>query len=329
MRYDDIAMPEGPPPDTAETQEDSDSDDSIVMPEGTPPPEARIYAPAPVNQPVVMMPALPPIGMPFNPGFPQYMPPMYAPPGAGNFAPPMSYAQGQYQARPYAQGNAFMPPPPPPPRGFFPGQAGPGPVRPPRDSGWSFRPPPSTANLPVRPGGIMNDPLSGVPHQTFQAHRQARREEAQDVALAAAATTTIEGKNTTTVVPPPASAEISAAPQMRDLRKEAAVFVPRAMKKKKPATLAGNAQVITAAPVVSSAPENGGVNESRAASGMAGDGNQHAAPISAPTYNPAAAGGGLLSKLSGVLGTPATAPAKKEKEDDYKAFLAGLDSLEQ
>jgi hypothetical protein len=309
-------MPEGPPPDEAGNLEESDSDDSIVMPEGTPPPEARIYAP-PVNQPV--MSTLPPVGMPYNLSFPPHMPPMFAAPGPGNFAPPMPYAQGQYQARPYAQGNGYTAPPPPPPRGFFPGQSGPGPIRPVRDAGWSFRPPPATANLPPRPGGVVNDPLSDIPHQTYQAHRQARREEAQDSALAPSSS-----EQATVGVPPPASAEISAAPQLRDLRKEAAVFVPRAMKKKKPTT---SAQVITAAPAVSSAPGN----ESQYTSGMADDGNQHThpAPISAPTYNPAAAGGGLLSKLSGVLGTPATAPVKKEKEDDYKAFLAGLDSLEQ
>lgn len=123
---------------------------------------------------------------------------------------------------------------------------------------------------------------------------------------------------------------ISAAPQLRDLRKEAAVFVPRAMKKKKP-TAATGAQVITAAPAVSSAPDDGAVHDARSTSGMTTHVNEHTptAPLSVPAYNPAAAAGGLLSKLSGVLGTPAAAPAKTEKEDDYKAFLAGLDSLEQ
>ncbi|KAJ9095188.1 hypothetical protein QFC19_007643 [Naganishia cerealis] len=312
-------MPEGPPPDaggSAGNEQDSDSDDSIVMPEGTPPPEARLHSPS-ISQPA--MPTLPHGGMPYNSGFPPHMPPMFAPPsGSGHFPPPMPYAHGAYQARPFAQGNGFVPPPP---RGFFPGNPGLNPVRPGPGMGRGFRPP-TTANLPPRPGGIVNDPLSDVPHQTYQAHRQARREEAQDNDSIAGGS----AKN----APPPASAEISAAPQLRDLRKEATVFVPRAMKKKKPTA---NAQIITAAPVVSSAPGEVAATAPSSLSGNEGDRSQqlphHSAPMPAATYTPAAAGGGLLSKLSGVLGTPTPAPAKKEKEDDYRAFLAGLEKLDQ
>jgi hypothetical protein len=170
--------------------------------------------------------------------------------------------------------------------------------------------------------------LSNVPHQTFQAHRQAKRDEA---ARENQASPVDSGK----AVPPPASAEISAAPQLRDLRKEAAIFVPRVAKKKK---TAASTTVITAAPVVSDAKSDATPQESVQPSG-----NNHygetgpaiqSAPqsgsVATPTYTPALAAGGLLSKLSGVLGAPTVpTPPKEEKADDYKTFLAGLEQLDQ
>lgn len=47
----------------------------------------------------------------------------------------------------------------------------------------------------------------------------------------------------------------------------------------------------------------------------------------APTYNPNALGGGLLSKLGSVLGTTAKKPEPPKVADDYQAFLDGLDKL--
>jgi hypothetical protein len=163
----------------------------------------------------------------------------------------------------------------------------------------------------------MNDPLSDVPHQTFQAHRQQKLDEAVQQNQAPA--TAEAGK----AAAPAASAVISAEPQLRDLRKEAAVFVPRVAKKKKVAA----GPTITAAPVVPDAavPRESDNND-------AGPGNGpriQSAPDSAPraVYSPAVAAGGLMSKLSGVLGTPAVS-APKEKVDDYKTFLAGLEKLD-
>lgn len=313
-------MPEGPAPGTNDADAgDSDSDDSIIMPEGTPPPEARLY-PAAVEQ-QAMPPPMPPFGMPQNQGYPPQMPPPFPIGFQGQYPPQMPYGQAQFQPVPYG-GNGFMPPPP---RGFFPGNPG-NQMRPPPGPGRSFRPPPASANLPQRPMGVVNDPLSDMPHQTFQAHRQAQQEEA---ARDTQGGTADKGKGT---APPPASAEISAAPQLRDLRKEAAIFVPRVAKKKKPAA---GSTVITAAPAVSDH------NPNNTADGSAGTGNEdgratygavQSAPLSsAPTsvYNPAMAGGGLMSKLSGVLGTPAPSQAKTEKADEYKTFLAGLEKLEQ
>lgn len=305
---DDIEMPEGPPPG-AEQGNESDSDDSIVMPEGTPPPEARIYSAASVQPP----PPMPPLGMAPTPGFPLYPPPPFPMGYQGQFAPPVPYGQSQFQQQPYPPGNGFIQAPP---RNFFPGNPGnqhhrPGP-------GGIFRPPPATAGLPARP---VNDPLSDVPHQTFQAHRQARREEAEREIQG----TPDQGEKTAA---PPASAEISAAPQLRDLRKEAAIFVPRVAKKKK--TAAGTT-VITAAPVVSDEKSDAStLQESGSTDNYRGNGPAiQSAPQSAPpVYNPAIAAGGLMSKLSGVLGTPAVSAAPKERADDYKTFLAGLDKLD-
>ena len=315
-------MPEGPAPGAENPGgEDSDSDDSIVMPEGTPPPEARLY-PAAVDK--VPPQPMPPFGMPQNPGYPPHMPPAMPPPFPvgfqSQFTPQSAAGQAQFPPMPYG-GNGFIPPPP---RGFFPGNPG-NQLRPLPGPSKTFRPPSASANLPPRPLGVVNDPLSDTPHQTFQSHRQAQREEAPRDAQGSSA-----DKGTGTA-PPPASAEISAAPQLRDLRKEAAVFVPRVAKKKK---LTAGSTVITAAPSVPDGTET--VMSATTRAGQDHHGIQeatHGAPVSAgappTTYNPAMAGGGLMSKLSGVLGTPAPSQAKAEKADEYKTFLAGLEKLEQ
>lgn len=297
---DDIEMPEGPPPGVPDDN-DSDSDDSIVMPEGTPPPEARLSSAAPI-QPAPM----PPAGMAPTHGFPAYPPPPFPVAMQGNFARPMPYGQPSFPRPPYPPASGFNQAPP---RNFFPHQPGNQHHRPPH--GGNFRPSPA-AGLPARP---INDPLSDVPHQTFQAHRQQKLDEAER------ASSTETGKTAA----PAASAVISAEPQLRDLRKEAAVFVPRVAKKKKVAA----ASVITAAPVV---PETAVTQASGNVNARPdSEPTVHSAPDSAPppaVYNPAVAAGGLLSKLSGVLGTPAVS-APKEKVDDYKTFLAGLEKLDK
>jgi hypothetical protein len=136
-----------------------------------------------------------------------------------------------------------------------------------------------------------------------------------------------------------ASAVISAEPQLRNLRKEAAAFVPRGLKRKK------------AAPGPADVPATSG----QAADEAQDDGNKRskptvinsapiavsAAPPTETTESPATTGfgggGGLLGKLSSVLGpSPSDMAAqqkKKEEEaapkqgDDYRAFLAGLEQL--
>lgn len=188
-----------------------------------------------------------------------------------------------------------------PPPGFFPNQ------RPPYGRP-GFQPPHN------RPNVMQNDPLSNVPHQTFQAHRQAKQD--GEVALP-------EKQTASASTPIPVSAVIEAAPQIRDFRKESAAFVPRAAKKKKVA------MEINAAPA--SAATAQGEPTSEEGPGETAPG-LNAAPASdvpqVAAYNPAA--GGLLGRLSGILG-PAKASNKSAEKpsDDYKAFLDGLSDMPQ
>lgn len=227
-------------------------------------------------------------------------PPMFAPMRPG-FAPPQFYHGNNFRPPPQAfgTGSNHMPLPPP---GFFPNQ------RPPYGRP-GFQPPTN------RPNVMQNDPLSNIPHQTFQAHRQAKQE----------GETTIPEKQTasasTTV---PISAVIEAAPQIRDFRKESAAFVPRAAKKKKAA------MEINAAPASAAATVQGeSTSEESPAETAPG---LNAAPTAdapqVPSYNPAA--GGLLGRLSGILGPAKSSDKPAEKpSDDYKAFLNGLSSIPQ
>ncbi|TFK56791.1 hypothetical protein OE88DRAFT_1650255 [Heliocybe sulcata] len=230
---DDIVMPEGPPP--GGNGSDVDSDDDIPMPEGPPPLKAGESPPLPLGPPPLL-----------NQG------PLPPPPGLVP-APPAGF-QGLPPPPPSIGFQAF-PPPPPPPAGFpqmpFPPPPPPGFQMPPPPAGFPMQqgglPPPPPGFFPRQQSrGSMQDPLSSVPHQTFQAHRITRA----------------------TMPPPPpaaglppkpaASAEVSAAatvtaaPELRDFKKEATAFVPTALKRKKAGASAGGAvsTKINAAPSV-------------------------------------------------------------------------------
>lgn len=95
-----------------------------------------------------------------------------------------------------------------------------------------------------------------------------------------------------------APAVISAEPQIRDLRKETTVFVPRGVAKKKaPSGLAP----VNAAPSAGKVDAEGDTVRVRQEGGT-----------------------GLLGKLHGVLGAPPK-PADTDAEDEYARFLEGLD----
>lgn len=92
----------------------------------------------------------------------------------------------------------------------------------------------------------MQDPLSSIPHQTYQAHR------ATHIASAHPSLPPKPGAG-----PQPAAtssakanATIEAAPELRDFKKEATAFVPAAVKRKKPVAGVGQTPAINAAPSV-------------------------------------------------------------------------------
>ncbi|KAF4573297.1 hypothetical protein EYR36_007808 [Pleurotus pulmonarius] len=308
---DDIAMPEGPPPGMTELPVDSDED--IPMPDGPPPaPGQEIEQSIPENPPLPPGPPPLPVGLPppppsFPPNFmPNFPPPPPGVPPVQQFIPMMNFPPPP----PGFPSMGGLPPPPPPPPGFvqmtgFPTQ----PAFPP--------PPPGFFPKRSQSSSAMQDPLSSVPHQTFQAHRA--------------------GQHTPSMPPPPpahpslppkppaiaanprimAAATVEVAPQLRDFKKEATAFVPAAVKRKKATVASGsgssariNAAPLLGAPEGDDAPDDSG---------------------------PVAARPDLLSALKGHFGPAPTpippadraAPGKPQpaKQDDYAKFMEEMGDL--
>ncbi|KAI0756574.1 WW domain binding protein 11-domain-containing protein [Daedaleopsis nitida] len=204
---DDIVMPDGPPPEN----EDDNSDDDIPMPEGPPPPRPGNYQDDTWS---LRSPASPighaPISswdawrttasawLPFGPapGFPAPPPP---PPG---FSMPPPTPPG-FSPFPMAS----LPPPPPP--GFPP-----------------FAPTIMQPPIPPPPPGFYprRDPLSSIPHQTYQAHRAARSILPHNPSLPSKP---MSGGVRLSTAGSPSSPSASA---LRDLKKESTAFVPAALK---------------------------------------------------------------------------------------------------
>ena len=150
--------------------------------------------------------------------------------------------------------------------------------------------------------GVIQDPLSSVPHQTYQAHRAAR------AAGPPAHKATSGGVRLGPAPAPAASAVISAEPELRDFKKEATAFVPAALKRKK-----AGASKVNAAPTVG--PAEGNDEES--------EGTQQARPD-------------LLSTLQNTFGAPPPKKAKTEdaakptpakSKDDYDKFLEEMSDI--
>lgn len=150
----------------------------------------------------------------------------------------------------------------------------------------------------------VQDPLSSMPHQTFQAHRASRP----------------SGPTSTpsTLPPPPPSlpskpkapisneAIVSAEPELRDFKKESTAFVPAALKRKKGGG-ASAAKVVNAAPTL----EPSAGEEERA---------------SAPRPDLL---GTLKSQLGPGLGKggETSAPAKPKPKDDYDKFMEEMGDI--
>ncbi|WVQ67646.1 uncharacterized protein L199_005849 [Kwoniella botswanensis] len=269
----DIVMPEGPPPQGAEEEEEEDSDDSddsddIPLPEGPPPPKPTA------------VPAPPPMRMGFGSSIPPFPPPNtgFRPPLPRPVAVPL---HAHSHSQPY-------------------GQAGPS----------TFRPRHVQHN---RPPPMVQDPLSDAPTQTYQGHRIAQHALPARPPSSSATDTpapTIAGSaiaSTSEVTKPAGAGEISAAPVLRDLRKEATVFVPRGVKKRKTGPGGG---------IINAAPGAGEIDEE-------GDERKRTVQNSGS--------GGLMSKLKGVLGdqpkVDGTSGTGEGEDDEYKRFLEGLGDL--
>lgn len=202
------------------------------------------------------------------------------------------------------------PPPPPPPS--FPVISGPSPGAPLPTVFPPFPPPHLSPSVPAPPpgffprrgnSGVIQDPLSSIPHQTFQAHRASRTAGYQK-ATSGGVRLSIAGSLSTPA--PAVSAVISAEPELRDFKKEATAFVPAALKRRRGG---GAGSKVNAAPTV-------GPTEDK-------EGDGEPAPAARPD---------LLSTLQDKFGAPP--PRQKEKvkpkvkktpatkpKDDYEKFL--------
>lgn len=242
------------------------------------PPLPPSLPPFPPNMTSTMLPPPPP---PPPGGFQNFNgnmlpppPPGFAPSNMSGLPPPpppppgfqMGSTSGMYPPPPMPpmpnwNGYPIVPPPPPPP-GFPPMPNAQFPPFPPN----AFPPPPPKFLPRQQSMSAMQDPLSAVPHQTFQAHRASQLAPPHP-SLPKNPSTTPAALPSTSALPlnaslPPkpvaaaqlAAATVIAAPQLRDFKKEATAFVPSAVKRKKaPATAPG----INAAPAVSSAMDTG------------------------------------------------------------------------
>ena len=232
-------------------------------------------------------PPLPP--PPVHPlqGLPPFPPPPQAPPfhphqypGFIGHAPPQGFLPG---SSPYPPESAFIQPHMPlPPPGFFPR---------------------------VQSASSMQDPLSSIPHQTYQAHRVNRLTPHPSLPpKPSSVSETFPSALGTT------AATVSAEPQLRDLKKEATAFVPTSLKRKKPAVGMSSSKV-------NAAPSLGGESES-------------SEPL--PALRPDLVSS-LMDKFGPVPPVSATPPNGKglakgmqpgaEKKDDYLKFVEEMGDI--
>jgi len=266
---DDIVMPAGPPPGQSDEIEE-DSEDDIPMPEGPPPPklEELLVPPLPSSMPLPRSSTLAPI-----PGPPPGNPHLIAPPHMMPGPPPLPI---------YG-----IPPPPPP---LLPSHV------PPMPHLFNILPPPPPGFFPRNQSiAAMQDPLSSIPHQTFQAHRASLANVSSHPSLPSKPS---QGSPPSAAVS--SAAIISAAPELRDLKKESTAFVPSALKRKKAAAGTVVASKVNAAPSVGPTDEMDFVS-------------------TAPRPD-------LLGTLKGQLGTgtptvPSSNRRKSKSGDDYAKFM--------
>ena len=250
---------------------EEDSDDEVVMPEGPPPEKDEEEGSDDSGD----------IPLPDGPPPPKAVPPPSVGPSMLS-APPVPLPVRPSFASP------MMPPigmSPFPPGTSFPSS----PFQP------QHRPPPPH----TRPPNIQ-DPLSDAPTQTYQGFRMMKHDLPPRPTPSSTGGTEAPSKQASPAAQA-GSGTISAAPQLRDLRKEATAFVPRGVKRKKP-------------------PAGGvAINAAPGAGELDADGDE--------VRTKRAVGGGLMGKLSGVLGEMKRDEKGGAGDDDYQRFLEGLGDL--
>lgn len=155
----------------------------------------------------------------------------------------------------------------------------------------------------------MQDPLSSIPHTTYQAHRANRN-----------ATSSTLPHNPSLPPKPIAAAELAnatvvAAPQLRDFKKEATAFVPSSLKRKKAVPDAGSSSKIDAAPSLDTVEDKDeGIERG----------------ITVAEVRPDLVG--MLKNQFGPVPTVMTAPtevktADAKKNDDYAKFMEEMGDI--
>ena len=207
------------------------------------------------------------------------IPPLPPPPGfsAGQMMPPVF---NQHTFPNFSQ--AHLPPPPP---------------------GFSFRPmpPPPPGFYPHRQQttSSMQDPLSSIPHRTFQAHRDARS--AQSLGIPNVLPSQQPSDATIS------AATLSAEPQLRDLKREATAFVPTSVKRKK----TGKTNAPSSSSKINAAPSlNTGID-----------------PVDSQVIDPGPSRPDLLNALKEQFGPIPAASTVKTKKDDYEKFVEEMGDI--
>ncbi|PFH52337.1 hypothetical protein AMATHDRAFT_57409 [Amanita thiersii Skay4041] len=282
----DIAMPEGPPPGFNE--EPVESDDEIPMPEG----------PVPVVEPPASTSL--PLSSTTTAVIPETIQPLLPP------LLPLAFPMGIQAPLPIPL------PPPPPPLGFSPGHPA---LLPPGFPAMQGIPPGHPANftppgLPPPPPGFfprartaasLQDPLSGVPHTTYQIHRANQATLPNHPSLPSKPESS----------QPSSMATISAEPELRDLKKEATSFVPTSLKRKRPGAGAMALSRVNAAPTLGKGEENSelGLTRPDLVSTLK---DQFGAPPAAKTDT------GREMKRSNVI---------DKKKNDYEKFMEDMGDI--
>ncbi|KAJ7070527.1 WW domain binding protein 11-domain-containing protein [Mycena amicta] len=264
--------------DDSEDEQDSDDDD-VVMPDG-PPPGPLGHEEAVDSDDDIPMPAGPPPG-----SLPTLIPPL--PPG------PSSVPYGLPPPPPPGF-PAYGMPPPPPPSGFLPQWV------PPPPPAYGLPQPPPGFFPPNRNLSVMQDPLSNIPHQTYQA-RATLPPKPPPLSAKSLPPKPVAAVESASLM----AATVFAAPELRDLKKEATAFVPANLRRKNAAaTASGSASRVNAAPGSAEVDDNEALPVRPDLLGSLKD-KFGAVPVPAPAANP----------------PPARAPKGK---DDYDKFVESM-----